>query len=318
MAVYSITNGKTPKYHSLQIIPDNMDLLNSRGLFNGRHTWKSWHLIPSTRPVINPPPFKSNYMSIPGGSGSIDASTVLSKYPTYDDRTGSIEFYVIRDYDEYSFKGWQGVYQEIMNYLHGGLFKVILEDDPAYFYRGRLTVNEWKSEKDWSKIVLDYHFEPYKYELWGSWENVWLWDPFRFRNDTDPRTDIIPKYYYDMYQNIEITGHAAGTSSAKIDFDLTNWTMPLSPEIVVIPKASTDGTLPSMQSPSHLVLYQHKILPSGNEPIVASHTYTYIDFLQHTHRPYEICFRNEHGYISIEADDKARFTVSFNFRRGML
>jgi len=317
MAVYNITNGRIPKYHSLQIIPDNKDLLNSHGQYNGRHTWKAWHLIPSSRPVINPPPVKSNFIEIPGGNGSIDASTILTKYPVYADRTGSIEFYVIRDYDEYEYKTWQGVYQEIMNYLHGGLFKVILEDDPAYFYRGRLSVNQWKSEKDWSKIVLDYHFEPYKYELWGSWENVWLWDPFRFRNDTTPRTDITPKYYYDMYQNLDITGEGANEEVARVPFDMGGWTMPLSPEVVIIPKASTDGTIPSTQTPSHIVLKQIRVY-SNHEQVVARQVYQYEDILMHTHKPYGIVFSDETGYISIEADDKARFTVSFNFRRGLL
>lgn len=317
MEVYAITKGRVPKYHSLQIIPDDKDLINSKGLYNGRHTWKAWRLIPSTRPVINPPPFKSNFISIPGGNGSIDASTVLTKYPVYDDRTGSIEFYVTREYSEYKNKGWQGVYQEIMNYLHGGVFKVILEDDPAYFYRGRLSVNQWKSEKDWSKIVIDYRFEPFKYELWASWENVWLWDPFRFRNDTDPRTDILPKYYCDQYQNLELTGQGENNEIEKVTFDMEGWTMPLSPEMVVIPKTSTDGAIPSVQTPSHLVLKQIRSFPTHDE-VVAKQTYKFEDLLVHTMKPYDIVFRDEKGYISIEADPKARFTVSFNFRRGML
>jgi hypothetical protein len=32
-----------------------------------------------------------------------------------------------------------------------------------HYYLGRMSVNQWQSEKDWSKITLDYRVEPFKY-----------------------------------------------------------------------------------------------------------------------------------------------------------
>ena len=96
--------------YSLQIVPEEDDIytiVEKDGApksiaFNGINTWDTWWLIPSSRPVINPPGFKSNYIEIPGMDGSIDISTVLTGgYPTYSNRTGSIEYYVMREYDEY-------------------------------------------------------------------------------------------------------------------------------------------------------------------------------------------------------------------------
>ena len=88
---------------------------------------------------------------------------------------------------------WVHKYSDIMDYLHGRRMKIVLEDDPSYYYQGRLSVNEWKSEKDWSKITFDYNVDPYKYEIFATNE-PWLWDPFSFIDgiirDTDAFIDI--------------------------------------------------------------------------------------------------------------------------------
>ena len=177
------------QYHSIQIIPDELDIFKASGksegelTFNGINTWDDWHLIPSSRPLINPPGFRSEFIDVPGFNGSIDVSTILTGYPTYTDRSGSFDFYVLRDYDDYI--SWSYTYSKIMEYLHGRKFKIILDDDKGYYYVGRMTVNAWKSEKDWSKITLDYRVEPFKYSLVSSLE-PWLWDPFDFKHGVVP------------------------------------------------------------------------------------------------------------------------------------
>lgn len=106
----------------------------------------------------------------------IDLSQSLTGYPVYQNRTGSIEFIVMND-----FKPWHMAYSDIMDYLHGQKLRAVLEDDPEYFYEGRFVVNTWKSEKDWSRITIDYDVGPYKWSLLSSTDD-WLWDPFNFQN----------------------------------------------------------------------------------------------------------------------------------------
>ena len=65
----------------------------------------------------------------------------------------------------YGFLIWGVLYSEIMAYLHGKRMRAVLEDDPGYYYEGRFAVNEWKSEANWSSIVIDYEVEPYKKSL---------------------------------------------------------------------------------------------------------------------------------------------------------
>ena len=147
-----------------------------------KNTWDDWHLIPATRPLFNPPTVKENMVNIPGGDGVLDLTASLAGRPTYNNRTGSWTFYV-----QNGFKDWSVVDSEIMVYLHGQTFKAILEDDPAYFYEGRFSVNQWKSDKDYSQIVINYNVGPYKKEI-NNTGSDWLWDPFNFE------TGIIRNY----------------------------------------------------------------------------------------------------------------------------
>lgn len=148
--------------------------------FGDKNTWDDWKLIPSSRPLFNPPKQKTNTLEIAGADGALDLSEALTGYPIYNNREGSMEFLVMNDYAGYK---WSDVYSEVMDYLHGKQMKAILEDDPQYYYEGRFTVNSWKSNSDYSNITIDYSVNPYKWSLYDSLDTNWLWDPFNFETD---------------------------------------------------------------------------------------------------------------------------------------
>lgn len=163
--------------------------------FGEKNSWDDWYLIPTSRPVINPPQQKTNYVEIPGLNGILDLSESLTGFPTYQNRTGSIEFIVMNNQLDISpnigrnfdFKRWHRTYSDIMDYLHGKSLKAILEDDKSYYYVGRFSVNDWKSDEKYSTITIDYDVYPFKKELSSSLE-PWKWDPFDFE------TGIIRNY----------------------------------------------------------------------------------------------------------------------------
>ena len=144
--------------------------------FGDKNTWTDWHLVPSSRPVINPPKPKVQYVDIPGADGSIDLTESLAGRPVFSDREGSLEFYVLNDLDGVADYNWSTVYEEIMAYLHGKFMRMSLEDETVtddgtrteYFYEGRFSVNSWKSNEDRSTITIDYRLGPYKYEKRSS------------------------------------------------------------------------------------------------------------------------------------------------------
>lgn len=139
-----------------------------------KNTWDDWHLIPTSRPLFNPPAVKVNTVDIPGGDGVLDLSTALSGRPLYNNRTGSISFYV-----ENGFKPWSEMFSEIMAYLHGQRLRAVLEDDPNYYYEGRFSVNAWKSDAERSTITIDYDLAPYKKDI-SVVDDDWFWDTFNF------------------------------------------------------------------------------------------------------------------------------------------
>lgn len=143
--------------------------------FGEKNTWEDWKLIPNTRPSFSPPQPKNTFLDIPGGNGTIDLSESLTGYPLYQDRTGSWEF-IVADQE----RPWSDVYSEIMTYLQGKRFSVVLEDDPYFHYEGRFWVNEYRSDPNYSLIVIEYMVGPYKLEPNNSVE-PWLWDPFDFK-----------------------------------------------------------------------------------------------------------------------------------------
>ena len=155
-----------------------------------KNTWDDWHLVPSSRPLVNPPEVKTHYVDLPGGNGSIDLTEVLSDRVVYTSRNGSWEFYVINSgqvvYGS-QYDMWYERYTEIMEYLHGQKYRVILDDDPGYYYYGRLSVSNWESAKGNSILTISYVLEPYKKKLY-AFGDKWLWDPFNFE------TDVIRNY----------------------------------------------------------------------------------------------------------------------------
>lgn len=142
-----------------------------------KNTWNDWHLIPSSRPLVNPPNVRASMVEIPGADGLLDLSDALVGRPTYANRSGSWDFYVDNNHGS-----WADRYSEIMAYLHGQKMTAVLEDDPLFYYDGRFSVNQWRSDPYYSRIVIDYNVGPYK--LYSATEgDLWLWDPFNFNED---------------------------------------------------------------------------------------------------------------------------------------
>ena len=175
-------------YHSITF--GNLTNVTSAGAtttrFSGKNTWEDWGLVPTSRPLVNPPAANRKQISIPGTNGTIDLSTLLTGYMTYGNRTGSWEFLVENKNIEIGpYKrsqapdDWVNAYTTIMGYLHGKSYACVLEDDPTYYYQGNFDVSAWKSDQMASTITINYDLQPFKYSIQKS-DEPWLWDPFNF------------------------------------------------------------------------------------------------------------------------------------------
>ena len=139
-------------------------------IISGKNTFSEWGMVPTTRPVVNPPAVKTTYVDLPASHGVLDYTALLLGEPPLGQRKGSWEF-ALKPGDS-----WIYVYESVMNFLHGRRHTVILEDDPLYQYVGRLSVNKWKSDPGYSRITIDYTLDPFKYNVSSSDDTDWLWN----------------------------------------------------------------------------------------------------------------------------------------------
>ena len=139
-------------------------------IISGKNTYDEWKMVPTSRPVVNPPEVKTSYVDLPSSHGQLDYSHYLLGEVPFGQRTGSWEFTLKPGVS------WAIVYSSILNYLHGVRHTVILEDNPVFQYVGRLSVNEWRSDADRSLITIDYNLDPFKYSTQSSDDADWLWN----------------------------------------------------------------------------------------------------------------------------------------------
>ena len=168
--------------HSLYFFRSDVD--NYFDLSVAANTYKDWHIVPIGRPVIAPPQQKLQQIDIPGANGVLDLSNSLTHYPVFNNRTGTIDFAVLNDVTD-----WITAYTKILKFLQGNDVKMIMEDDPNYFYKGRFYVDKWNSRNDgtWSEVTLGYDLYPYRLSIKSSIGD-WLWDPFNFETDVVQQT----------------------------------------------------------------------------------------------------------------------------------
>lgn len=123
------------------------------------HSYKDFGLVPTSKPIINLPSPKLEYLDIPSIQGEIDITESLGGEVLYDMRTGSFEF-LVSDPEK-----WQEVYGKLLSTVHGKKTNIVLDTEKDYVYQGRMWVSEFKSDKNYSLITLDYKLEPYKYKI---------------------------------------------------------------------------------------------------------------------------------------------------------
>ena len=201
--------------HSLYFFRGNVEDLS---LENAVNTFKDWHIVPLGRPVIAPPEQKLNQIDIPGANGFLDLSNSLTKYPVFNNRTGSLKFAVLHEYID-----TPTVYDKIMRFLQGTNVKMIMEDNEEYYYEGRVFVESIDPRADgtWTELSLGYDLQPYRKNVRTSIDD-WLWDPFNFE------TDVIQDTTFNA---IQIT--ASGSSWNTFDFSGLVDMMPVNPEFIV-------------------------------------------------------------------------------------
>lgn len=156
-------------------------------------TWDDFHLIPTARPILSLPTPNTKFVSIPGRKDPIDLTEYLTGHSTFGNRTGSWSFFTDVDYVEQRLGGWIAFDKRLRSLFHGHVGKIVLLDDPSYFYTGELTIGQWQTGEDRSTVTISYDLYPYKKDLSSTME-LWKFDEFDFR-------DGVIMYLKDMEVN---------------------------------------------------------------------------------------------------------------------
>lgn len=153
------------------------------------HTYRDFGLILKSK-TLTLPTVKTETVNISSINGVLDLTDIIDGEAKYDNRTLT---FVLNDQED----RWHysAVLSKLAGRIHGKRFKIILDADQAYYYLGRVSINDFATTAAYdADITVECNVDPFKYELLSAGE-PWLWDPFDFE------TGVIKSIH-----NIEING----------------------------------------------------------------------------------------------------------------
>lgn len=132
--------------------------------FGNKHSYRTWRMLLARHPEISPPVPKTKLIQVPGSNTVIDLTESLTGGEVkYEPRTIRCVFYVVGGRQK-----WPAVYSAVLNEVHGKRMQIVLDDDPNYYYEGRVVVDQWESNKSSASIVITAEVEPYKKARYGE------------------------------------------------------------------------------------------------------------------------------------------------------
>lgn len=125
--------------------------------FGDLHSYRDLKLIMSEK-EIGAPHVKTNLIEIEGSDGSIDLTDFFGE-PKYGDVTHKFTFSSIVPRSDFL-----SHYSYVKNALHGQKLRIVLDDDPSFYYVGRCTVSKFTAPNGVGIISVECECEPYKYK----------------------------------------------------------------------------------------------------------------------------------------------------------
>jgi predicted phage tail component-like protein len=109
---------------------------------------------------IGLPEIKTNIIEIPGADGVVDMTDFFGE-TKYTNRILKFKFTISPLITQ---KEYIKTFHNVYNILHGTKRKIILDDEPDYYYFGRVSVGNYKCEKGIATFEMVCDCEPFKTE----------------------------------------------------------------------------------------------------------------------------------------------------------
>lgn len=126
--------------------------------FGDMHSYDDLKLILSSK-EMGSPAVKSKKLDIEGSDSALDLTDFFGE-PKYEDVTHKFQFSTIVPYSEF-----MTLFSTIKNAIHGKKMRIILDDDPLFYWMGRCYVSGFTNERSIGQVQVECDCEPYKYKL---------------------------------------------------------------------------------------------------------------------------------------------------------
>lgn len=126
--------------------------------FGDLHSGTGLQLVPESM-EISPAEPKLNLVEIPYGNGSVDLTEALGVGVAYKDRKIKWTFTL------YPGDDWPERQSIVSNAINGKRLHITPDDDPEWYYDGRITVSKHKSDKLYHQITVTATCAPYKRKI---------------------------------------------------------------------------------------------------------------------------------------------------------
>lgn len=153
--------------------------------FGGLHSNRDLGLI-QQRVEVQPAPPKLNIIDIPGADGSKDLSAQPGGRVVYGDREITWTFAL------YPGAKWYDKQTEVSNALNGLACEITLDDDPGYYYVGRLSVSSYNSDRLLRQITVTAICRPYKLKQEETEVTVALSTAYKTIDLYNDRKPVVP------------------------------------------------------------------------------------------------------------------------------
>lgn len=136
---------------------------------------------------IQPATPKTKFVEIPGADGSKDLTDALGVGVRYGDRTITWEFALYPGAD------WALKQRQISGVLNGIKCNITIDDDPSYYYSGRVIVEKFEADNQLRKITVKAVCRPWKLkQAITTVTRDDLSESYKFLNLTNDRMPVVP------------------------------------------------------------------------------------------------------------------------------
>ena len=126
--------------------------------FGDSHSYDDLRLILIEKEIGAPEP-KLQSVEIPCADGILDFTDAFGGV-RYSNRALSFTFRCIEPYEDF-----YRIFSDVQKRIHGKRLRVIIDEDPGFYYLGRVSVDSWRADKRIGEISVDVDAEPYKYAV---------------------------------------------------------------------------------------------------------------------------------------------------------